>query len=89
MGTSKRPFSARELPVGARQWGNPLKYLPEWPARSNSRGGRGRPKQREVLLDTVRSAPRDADEPEVVPRIFTPSVRMDRGRFFIQKEEIL
>jgi hypothetical protein len=23
-------LSARELPVGARQWGRPPKYLPEW-----------------------------------------------------------
>ena len=32
MGISTRPFPLRELPVGARQSGNTLKYLPEWPA---------------------------------------------------------
>jgi hypothetical protein len=26
------PLSARELPVGVRQWESSPKYLPEWPA---------------------------------------------------------
>ena len=54
MGRSMCPFPARELPVGARQWGNTQKYLPERLSGNCSRERRVRPIQREPLLDGLR-----------------------------------
>ena len=53
----------------------------------SSRERRGRPRQREALLDAVRPALRGAGKPEVVPRILRP-LSARTGGFFVGKGEI-
>lgn len=72
----------REPPVGARGRENCCEYTSELPPeRFASRGGREAPVTAQEFFYSMRLLLRGGSEPEVVPRIDTPSVRKDRGLF--------
>ena len=73
--------------MGARQWENALKYLPEWPARSNSRGGRGPPGTAGSVVGHCEGMAVRSCQIRGGTVLYAPSILRDRGRFCIDREE--